>query len=246
VTALDLITLSLTDLGVIAAGETPAGADAELCLQVLQGFIDYLGSQRLTVWTITRAVFNLTTSQTYTLGPGGTFDTTTVPGAQRPQRTVYRAGIILPGFSLPLEKPLHIYTDADWANVRMKTLSTTFPTGVYLDYAYPLCNVTYWPAPTEAALQGTFYIPSQVAQVSALSTELVFPPGYQEMLEFGLAVRLAPKFGRPVPPYASAMAISSMNAIKAVNQISLTMKVDPAIRGYGGSYNILDDNYDRF
>jgi hypothetical protein len=202
VTALDLITLSLTDLGVIAAGETPAGADAELCLQVLQGFIDYLGSQRLTVWTITRAVFNLTTSQTYTLGPGGTFDTTTVPGAQRPQRTVYRAGIILPGFSLPLEKPLHIYTDAEWANVRR--------------------------------------------QVSALSTELVFPPGYQEMLEFGLAVRLAPKFGRPVPPYASAMAISSMNAIKAVNQISLTMKVDPAIRGYGGSYNILDDNYDRF
>jgi len=93
-TGLDLVSRSLSLIGVLASGETPSGAESSDGLSFLNDLLDSWNAERLMVFTITREAFDsngnpfyLTLGkQDYTMGTGGNFN------FPRPAR-IERAGI---------------------------------------------------------------------------------------------------------------------------------------------------------
>ena len=64
-----------------------------------------------------------------------------------------------------------------------------------------------WPAPTsvDTLIRGTYYRPLDVFDDAADSPD--FPDEWIEALKYHLAVRMAPRFGQPVPTEVAVLAI---------------------------------------
>ena len=71
----DLVTGALRLVGVVASGEAPAEDDIAITVSALSGMIDSWSNNRLMIYTVNPYVFNFTGAQSYTLGPGGDWDT---------------------------------------------------------------------------------------------------------------------------------------------------------------------------
>ena len=83
--------------------------------------------------------------QTYSMGPGGDWDT------ERPVK-IQRAGVVyyktdendlLEG----LRKPLEMIDSVRWAEIREKPMTAFEPLEVYNDNEYPLTYLSLWPIP---------------------------------------------------------------------------------------------------
>ncbi len=83
------------------------------------------------------------------------------------------------------------------------------------------------------------YRADQIAGFSDLTTNYDFPPGYQDALEYNLAVRLAIPYGRMVTPELRQMASDSLALIKRQNYKLTDLAIDPALtHSHAGWYNI--------
>jgi len=239
----DLITLAYLDLNVFDGIDAIPARAQVIGLQTLNGFIDYLGTKRLSMWTINRQVFNLIANQqTYAMGPNSPD-----PGWNVPRPTqIYRAGVILDAYSNPpLEKPCDIITDAQYAATRIKALPSTFPTEVYDDGSWPNANIWWYPLP-QVALPVTLYVPQAVTVVTDATQEISLPPGYQDMLEYNLVKRLGPKWSVAPNSYFLQMADETLLAIMGSNQPELLLRTDRAMRGNAtAGYNIYTGGFGR-
>ncbi len=93
-TALQLLTASFSDCGIIAANESLEAATAQDGLRRLNRMVSGWQTQFGTVLAVERTIFPLTANQqTYTIGPGGDFN---VP---RPVNTIPGAGLLLQGLA---------------------------------------------------------------------------------------------------------------------------------------------------
>ena len=69
---IDIISRALKDIGALEAGETPAPADAQDALDMLNDMLDQWSNEQMMVYYKTEIIFTLTAGQTqYTIGPGG-------------------------------------------------------------------------------------------------------------------------------------------------------------------------------
>jgi len=73
-TVQELITASLQDLRIIQTGETPSSNDSAFALSRLNDWINSLATEDLTVYTITRKTWTLSSAASYTIGKGATID----------------------------------------------------------------------------------------------------------------------------------------------------------------------------
>lgn len=240
-TALDLITLALQDLGVVAGGETVNANDASDALTRLNNMIAAWADERLTIYQITPTTFPLVANtQTYTVGSGATVN---IP---RPI-WIHAAGLVLTSPSPDVEIPVTIITDSDWANISIKSLTSTYPTRLWYNYGFDSSGygtLYMWPVPTEVN-NFTIYVPTQLSTLAALSTTVSFPPGYAEALEYNLAARLSIPFGRPLTPDLDRQAKQSLARIKRANKRLEDLTVDPALwsRSGPGGYNWRSDTF---
>lgn len=240
----DLIELAYLNLNVFSSGDDIDEHAESVAFNVLNRIFDDLGAVRGSMFTINRLVFNLLGGkQTYLIGPGNV-----LPDWNSPRPTeIYRAGIVLDAYSNPpLEKPLHIITDAMYAATRIKQLPSTFPTEVYNDGNFPSSTIWYYPAPT-IAFPVTLYVPLALAQVSFanITSELSYPPGYTGYLEDILTYRLAPKWSVDPTAY-KPIAEESMLKILNANTQDLILRCDPAMRGPAvAGYNIYTGGFGR-
>src|SRR6185437_12004235 len=176
-TVLDLITSALRSLVVLGSGETPTSDEAQDALSIFNLMVDSWNAERLTIFTIPMQEFSITTNQqTYTLGPGGTLNLSVWPSR------VERYGIVnLNNPAQPLELPLEMLTVDQWAAIPVKQISSTLPTKIYDDGAFPLRNVSFWPIPATAVNLRVYYW-SALSGAASLQTVLAQPPGYVEAL----------------------------------------------------------------
>lgn len=233
----DLITTSLKLLGAIGTGETPTAAEIADGLSRLNSMLDSWNAERLMIFTITRQVFSLTAGQqTYTVGSGGDFN------VARPPRIDRISIISLTNPAQPLELPMEQLTDVGWQNIPVKNVSSTLPLQVYDDGAFPLRNLNYWPIPS-AAVNTALYYWTQLSQFADLTTDYTFPPGYQQALEYGLAVHCAPMFGLTTPVEVAAIAITSKQKVENFNAPIMYSRVDAALVSPGGYYDWRSDTY---
>ena len=208
--ASDIINTSLTILGVLAAGETPAPEDQTYSLAVLNTLLENWNVQGLQIFNLTNVQKPLTASkQAYTMGTGGDFNT------QRPVR-IEAAGIIRGG----VRTPLHLLNAQEWAIELSRSAQDILPQKLYNDNSFDSSGRTtlfFLPIPSDNNCTVDMFVWAQLGDGFALGDPVSFPPGYLKAIQYNLAVDLAPAFGRPVDPTVAAIAAQSVQQLRAVN-----------------------------
>ncbi len=231
-TVLDVINSALTDIGVLAAGEAATGDDAADGLVALNNLIDQYAADRLQIYGLVRTTWTIVANtQTYTIGSGGDI------AIARPM-IIDHVSFQDTSPTKPLEYQLNNLTEDAWTRVPIKTLTSPFPTSWYTSRAYPLDVLTLWPVPTDSNLQGVIYVPTAVAEFSALSTTVALPPGYKRMLQKALAMEMLPSYGRQPSPLLIEQARESKAIVKRSNTRLMDMSLDLAalVQGRDGRF----------
>lgn len=234
--ALDLI-------GALQPGQVPGGDDIQDSYRRLQNMIGTLAIQPETIPVIGREVFPLVAfkggpSNPYTIGPNGDFNTS------RPNQ-LDGAGLLLNAtVPNPVEIPRALITDDGWEAIQIKDLQNSLFTGVYYNATYPLGTINLWPIPNTTLNSLVLYRQEQLGQFLSLTAVYSVPNGFDEMLEYNLAIRLAGPYNKPLPPYVQQMAAETLGLVKRANYRLTDLPVDIALtrgnRRYG--YNINTGN----
>ena len=239
-TANDIIHASMRLLQVAASDTTITAAELQDGLESLNRMIDSWSLEDLLLYRVVRETFEVPSGiNPICIGVGGNWDTV------RPTKII-GAYLTINNSSIPVDYPMQVIGFDDYNDIRLKTLSTNFPSYIYYDpkfpvgqiYLYPLCagenesiTITSW-KPFGVILDPTAYI------------EL--PPGYWEALVFNLAVRMAEEYQFDIRPNTSALAIASLKRIKRINQRTMTLQTDVALMNTSQMrYNIYSDGYGR-
>ncbi len=212
-TVLDVVSGSLVDIGVLAAGETPVAADADGALAALNDLIDQWRTERMTIPFVTRTEKTLTANDgQYTVGTGGDFNILW-PSIINDVRLLLTDPT--PDFELPLIK----LTDDAYAGIPEKALTAPYPTSWYYNptFASGLGTIDFWPVPTLSTLKAVMYTPTAVTAFSALSTTITLPPAWARMLRKNLALEIAPSYKIQPEPILIQQALASMAAVKRSN-----------------------------
>jgi hypothetical protein len=222
VTALSLITAALRLLNVVASAELPTNDEANDAMMAFQWMIDSWNADSLSIFTIGSDDYPLTLGQqSFTLGPGGNFDTT------RPSKIVGMSAILLNNPVNPVEVPMDMYTWDQWQNkVPVKNVQGSFPQVCYDDGGMPLRTLNFWPIPTLQANNVRIYSWQSLIWPATLQTLLNFPPGYARAFVYNLAVEISPQYGAQIPPAVAKVATDSLAMIKTANAPDLHLQSD--------------------
>lgn len=244
-----IIEQSLKELGVGAAGEPIDPEDYAIGQLRFNMMVDDFKAERLMIYEVLRNEFNVTTNTaSFSIGPGGDWDVPTRPLA------IVRAGFINTFVSTdePLETPIHIYTDEEWAAINLKNLTSTIAWGLWYETSYKQTapigtgRIFLYPILTQAN-KVALYLPQAIDELpdneTGLATTVYVPPGYRRAFMNSLAIDLADAFG--IEPKASLVTKwkLSMKRVKRSNSKAATLRLPRMLtrmshHGRGG-YNIL-------
>jgi len=241
----DLVRSSFRLIGVLREGQGPNSDDITDSLVVLNAMLSSWSIDRLNVFEIRRDTYNLVANQqAYQIGPGAPdFD------APRPVRIDRASVIYQPNGEFQPELPLGAWTTREWEDVRIKNITSTIPTNIYNDNAFPNANLFLWPIPT-LALPLVLYTWQQLTSnftSGNLDSSLSFPPGYEDAIRYNLAVRLAPEWQKELREDVIESARASKMYIQSLNAPAPVMICDSAITGnkYHGGWSYLTGSYQR-
>ena len=130
----------------------------------------------------------------------------------------------------PIDYPLQILNDAEWASISLKNTGTNIPRGIYYDKGYPLGQVYFWPYPNAGTCIVNLYCPTYLGPFG-LNDTVALPPGWSKMLVYNLALDLAPEFGVQVDPLVMAQAVGSKVAVKRSNFRPRLLACDEILMG---------------
>lgn len=238
-TAQTLIRSALVMTGALAQGESPSAADAQDAFARLNRMVSGWKNQRLTCFVVEENVYALVGSQQeYTIGPGGDFN------QFRPQFLSY-CDLILTSTTPATSIKVDIITVKDWSFQTVKALTSTQPTQVYYYTQHPSSGATagmgkliFWPKPTNVN-SVRLYCPKPIMEFTSLSTDYNFPDGYEDALEYNLAVRLIQAgFGlRANLQDIKPMANDTLAIIKRANIQPVVASIDPALHPNRPGFN---------
>ena len=233
-TAADAIADAMSDLGILAAGETPAADDVVAGLRSLNRLVDGWAAERLLIYTVTRSTWTIVSNTaTYTVGPGGDIN------MARPV-PINHVRYYDTAFTPLIERELSPLTDDAWALLKAKGQTNNIPTLYYYNSTYPLGTLTLWPIPQSTSLVGLVYAPEAVAEFTDPTTTIILPPGYRRMIVKNLAVELASSYGKEAGPSVQQAADESMAVVMRANKhiIDLSFPPDALVPSSKKFYNI--------
>lgn len=231
----DFAAASLRLLNVIQAGEDPSAEDGELAFDVLNRWIDWLGTQRQSIYFLTRTVHTLTASTaSYTIGSGGTIN------IARPV-WIDHAGLILDtsvAAADRVEVPIRVLTEDEYQQWPQKAMTSSLSSAVYYDHNWSagLGRVYPLPIPNVSTTQLVLYTPTAVTEFADQSTDYTFPPGYERAIVYNLAHELMAYFPAGVPPAnLPKLAVDSFADVKRANARMSHVVIDRALMAPRGS-----------
>jgi hypothetical protein len=229
-----LIARSLRTIGALASGETPEASEQSDAFSLLLTMLDKWRAERLAIFRTERHAFNTVAgTQEYTIGDGATWD---IDGPA-PVYVDHAAVIENPAATPPYEDPISVYTDQEWNAITMKALTSTIPSGLHYKRNAPFGTVQIWPVLTGSTPDIVLYLPTPLTSPPLVTTDLATPPGYEEAMIYGLAVRLAPEFGQPLTQDIKDLARESYATIQRSNPNMDTLRYDRAVGNLGGWLN---------
>ena len=213
-------------------------------LECMNALIDAWNAQRYMILSIPRMVFNLVAGQqTYEIGP-----TAADWVMARPPKIEDASLISLQNPAQPLEIPLVMLTFDNWQLVGIKSITSTYPQCAWYDPAQqwlPNARFSVWPVP-QVNYQVALYPWTQIAQSVNADTRLILAPGYQQALQYELAVELCPRWNRPVPNDVRIAAVEYKKIVKSVNAPTLDLRCDPGVQSVEkGWFNVYTGSFSR-
>jgi hypothetical protein len=234
-TVLDLVTEALSILGVYSQGENLDAADLASAMFTLAALIDGYGAEKLKRFQITPATFATSALQaSYVLGPGSVdWATATLPA------DIDSAGYYTDP-TQTLELPIRIVDRPEYDRNALKTLSSSFLAQMLFERGAASHTLTFYPVPT-LALNVVLYLAQAIAQFTAPSNVVSLPFGYQELLTYELALKVAAKFGANIPQYLPDAWRDAREKVMARNFIAQhrDARIDPALTGGRGGDALL-------
>lgn len=227
----DLITRGMFDLGLLQEGEVPTAQQALDGFNALNDWIDSLGPDTLTIYTVTRTTWTITTAASYSVGTGGDIN---IARPISPDR-IENIGYVNNNFPTPVEIQLGpCLTEDAYALIPIKTYSVPYPTNFYYSPTFPYGTLIPFPIPSSAGLLGVIYTKTAISEFTALTQTVSVPPGYRRFFRSQLAMELAPVFD--VQPSAALVRIASLSeqAVKTGNVRPMDMTSDAANLFRGG------------
>jgi hypothetical protein len=135
---------------------------------------------------------------------------------------------------------LNIITNAQYQEIAQKDASASIPTHLMYNPEYPKGKIHLYPIPDTAYQLGiTQKLP--LSQVSALTTEIDLPEGYEIAIVYNLAILLASEYGKSIPPEVYKIAVDSKATLKRINTTIPILKHDYGCQHSG--YDINSDTY---
>lgn len=206
----------------------------------VEAFNEMMDSWRAQSWRVpceTRTLFALVTGQkVYTIGPVGADFT-----APRPAR-ILNAGLVLTNQSPNPEWPLQILTQEQYALIRNKDWSSSWPIGLYYEptFAAGYGTLYFYPVPS-VGHSVALWLEQNITEVQGLTSGLLLPPGHRKAIVENLALAIVarnPKTAHPGPTLRTDAA-ESIQVIEALNYRPTSRVSDvPLRRGrsniYGG------------
>jgi len=213
--ATQIITKALKIAGVLGESETPTAEQASDGLVSLNDMLDSWTTDQTYIFTIETETFPLVNSvYTYTIGVGGDFDTV------RPV-IIDHVVVNLNGVSYPLQE----INSQDYAYIAYKANESGIPNYFYCDYAYPLATIYLYGAP-QSDLTISIGRTQQLTSFANLTTQYTFPPGYNRLLNYGLAMEIAPEYGMKMSPEAIAITAEAKANVRNRNLPDPVMKTE--------------------
>jgi hypothetical protein len=154
--------------------------------------------------------------QTYTVGPGAVWN------MPRPVRIPSAS---FQDVSTGLEIPMHPLSEEEYQGIRLRGVSSTWPFQFYYDRAFPLATVFLWPVPT-LANNVVLWPWHPWSSSNTLDTVVAFPPGYQRLLEYNLAVEVSTEYPGTLRPEIQALATQSQALVKTQNHAAPLVSTD--------------------
>lgn len=213
-TARQLITDVLQDLGVLGAGENLAPEDAQFVLRRMNQWIDALALEGTIVYFILRTVRALSANvATVTIGTGGTINIV------RPDH-LDAASLIIDNTASPVtEVPIRMLTDQEWQAVPQKDITNTLLQAIYYDRGWSagLAIVHLYPVPSVSTTSLVVYSEQALTQFADLDTDYTFPPGYGEFIRTNLPKKIAGGYGKVLTQDQRAEATEARSRLKRSN-----------------------------
>jgi len=206
-TALDIIKRAMRLNGTYSIGETPSAEESDDCLSALNGMVESMANEGLLIFAPTLNAITLSSgTAAYTVGPtGGTVTT-------RPIEVLDSSYIVYGGISYPLE----ILTIQDYNDIPLKTDAGDIPTHLYVLANMPDITVTCYPIPG-ATMTLNLWSNKLIQSFATLTDVVSLPPGYKRMLEYNLAIEIAPEFDAQLRPDVVQIAAASRRVLKRTN-----------------------------
>lgn len=236
-TALDVITDALQMLGVYDPNETLTDADAQTGLSVLNDMLDSWSNESLTTFAwLTNSFPLVANQQSYTVGPGGNFNTT------RPLQILTGPGTCFIRDTNSNDYPVDVVAQDVWNLIGLKDNTSDIPDTLFYDPQFPLGIINMFPVPI---ITYTLFFSSQLqlADLPLITTPISLPPGYKLALGTNLAVALKPYFADGnLDPIIIERAAKSLGNIKRTNMREIVAVYDSEIVSRTSpTYNIYRD-----
>jgi len=229
-TARDLIEKSLKEILVLGIQDTITAEELNDGLDALNLMLDTWWTERLACFTLRRETFNLVSGQqTYTIGPGGNFNTTW------PVRIAYATVSYL-----NVNYPLEIIDAGIWDAITYKQ-NSGIPMSMFYDRQYPLGNINVYPIPPSTGFTILLDSYERLQSFATLTDNINLPPGYARALIKNLAVEQAPQYNKKVSPELRAQALESKGWVKRINRTDVVSSFDPTILRNVAGYNVWGD-----
>jgi hypothetical protein len=237
----ELMKMSAQALGHLRAGMSPNASQLADGLAAMNAMIAASNTSSANIFTRRLDQYVMVANkQAYTIGdPAGIL--TDLAGV-RPIRIEHDGVNLFLTTSPVIRRPIKVLTQAQWADIRLQEVYT-YPAYVYYDEANYEPAATPVRAPTlrfhpipADAYPWEMYSWQQNAQLASVTSEIVFPPGYDEYWIYNLALRIAPMLGAPITTLVAEMARKSEAAVQSLNARSPMLSTDPALAGKHGTF----------
>ncbi len=240
----DICTDALRECGAVGVGQTPLAQDINDAWSRLQWMLQQWERKRWLVYHLVDLAKVSTGALSYTVGPGGDFDTgaSTVRPARLESAFLRQIQTAPPNqIDYPLEL---VQSREDYNRIALKSM-VSFPGCAFLDTDWPLGHLFVWPVPNSTIYEVHITVMAQLpARFLTLATAFALPYEYYAAMLYNLALRLKPKYGLQVRPGdpLPGLAKDSLNVLRGAN-VQIARLVMPAGLVNGSQYNIFSDRF---
>lgn len=234
----DLITRAYKLAGVLGDGASMSGDQSETGLAALNELIDSWNSDNLNIYNIDILMIPIVGGQqTYTVGPGGSFNIPVRPPMI--EAAWFRYVTVTPYVDLPI----YLLSQQDWGNITSKGITGNLSQYGFYDGAFPLSNFNLWPIPNGAAGNLIIHAAHLLNSTVALTDTVALPPAYAMGIRYNLAMLLAAE--NQLEPAITVVntAVRTKRLMEENNgQMLQRMGFDQAAMGsQGGRYMVQSD-----